>query len=157
MRLRKAAGATVLVALLLAAGAPAGAENGGRPLRVELSGANEVPPTPGGNADRATILLRLNQGQGRVCWTGLEVIRGSGGGLPSHGGIHRAPAGATGDVVLPLFGHGDFPQSYPTGETCIENVDRALIKDMRQNPQNYYVHMDNHQYGGRFVRGQLSR
>ena len=148
---------TVVAALIVATGAPVSAQNGGRPFRVELSGANEVPPTPGGNADRATIVLRVNLGQGRICWVLEEVVRGSGGARPSHGGIHRAPAGATGPVVLPLFGHGDTPQSYPTAERCIENVDRAVIKDMLRNPQNYYIHLDNHQYGGRFVRGQLSR
>ncbi len=48
-------------------------------------------------------------------------------------------------------------QSYPTTERCVENVDRTIIiKDVLRNPQNYCVHLDNQQYGVRFVRGQLA-
>ncbi len=86
----------------------------------------------------------------------MELHLGSGGALLSHGFIRGAPAGATGPVVVSLFGHEDTPQSYPTTERCVENVDRTIIKDVLRNPQNYYVHLDNHQYGVRFVRGQLA-
>lgn len=144
----------VLGALALTIGEPAWAANGGRPFRVELSGANQVPPTPAGDADRVTAVLRLNQGQGRVCFA-FGPLTLSSGPLPSHGGIHRAPAGAVGPPALPLFGHGDYPQSYPTEEVCVE-ADRALIKDIRKNPQDYYLYFDNHAYPQGLLRGQLS-
>lgn len=121
----------------------------GRPLKAALSGANEVPPT---GAATGSALVRLNQGQKRVCFT----ITASGLGPDVSGAhIHKAAAGANGPVVVPLdaaaLGTG------AAAKGCVQGVDVALIKDIRQNPQNYYVNVHTTQYPGGATRGQLSK
>lgn len=154
--------AAVAGALLLAG--PAGADGaGGRPFRLDLSGSNEFnaagdPINPHGDADRGSVVLTLNQGQERVCWTFGEITLTAGEALPHVAHIHEAPPGAGGPVRVDLFGTpttGPAPSSYPTGTTCV-HADADRIKDMRQNPENYYVNLHNAQHPGGVMRAQLA-
>ncbi len=143
---------------------PAGA--GGRPFEIALSGAEEVagnPPArsnPHGDADRGSVRIALNQGQGEVCYEFGELTLTAGDALPSAGHIHRAPAGQPGPIVVTLFGQPSpapipAPAGYPTEETCVEGVDPELIKEIRQNPEQFYVNLHNQQHPTGVVRGQL--
>ena len=100
---RRIAGRLVAsVGLLLVCAAPASAAPGGRRLTLDLTGANEVNaqgvPNQGDPDGSGTAELRINPGQGRVCWTihveGVDPI------TAAH--IHAAPATAPGPVVVPL-------------------------------------------------------
>jgi hypothetical protein len=143
---------------------PAGAEGtGGRPLRLPLSGAEEfnaagTPINPHGNADRGSVVLTLNQGQERVCWEFGAITLTAGEALPHVAHIHRAPEGFGGPVVVDLFGTGSTPPAptaYPTGTICV-HADAELIKDIRQNPEDYYINLHNVPHGGGVMRAQLS-
>ncbi len=131
------------VALMLAA-VPAMA--GGRPLTAELTGATEVP-NPGDPDGSGFAAVTLNQGLGEVCFDitveGVDPI------AAAH--IHDAPAGLPGPVVVNF----DVLANGLSG--CVSGVDADLIKDIRQNPGEYYVNVHNPAFPGGALRGQLSK
>ena len=142
--------ATGVAVAMLVLGSVAAARDGGRPLSTTLTGAEETPnpgdPNATGQAD-----LRLNQGQNEVCfkisWADVD-------GQVFAGHIHRAPAGASGPVVVTLF-TGSFAGT-DSVSGCTQNVDRNLIKAIRKNPTAYYVNVHSRpNFPGGAVRGQL--
>jgi len=134
--------ATVVLAAILAPAA-AQADDGGRPLGAELSGANEVPPAdPNGSG---TVTLRLNPGQQEICYQ-LQVTDIA---PASAAHIHAAMAGVNGPVVVPLA-----PPTTGASGGCVE-VDRALVRAIIKDPQNYYVNVHNTDFPGGAIRGQL--
>lgn len=134
---------------------------GGRPFDTTLTGAAEVPG-PGDPDGMGAAHLELNQGQGTVCW---EISLENVDPLPFGGHIHIGAEDEAGPIVLTLLGAPAnaaptttpaAPTSYPAS-ACVENVDAALIKDIRQNPDQYYVNLHNEIFPTGAVRGQLSK
>lgn len=137
-------GVLAVLAMALALAVPA--LGGGRPLSTELSGENENPPT--GHEATGTAEVTLNQGLGEVCadieTSGFEedeVIAGH---------IHVGLPDENGPVVV------DLQVTSPDHSICVE-ADRDLIKDIRQNPSNYYVNLHTLEFLGGVIRGQLSK
>lgn len=138
------------------------ADAGGRPFSLALSGAQEfnasgAPINPHGDNDRGSVKLTLNQGRGRVCWAFGPITLTAGDSLPSAAHIHRAPAGFAGPIVVNLFGTPDTvpaPAAYPTGRTCV-SAPKALVKEIRKNPEAFYVNLHNTPHGGGVMRAQL--
>lgn len=118
--------------------------HGGRPLSAALSGANEVTAIGGDPDGTGFAEVTLNQGQGEVCFNisveNLDTV------ILAH--IHSAPAGVNGPVVVDF--HGQL-------NGCTTGVDKDLIKDIRQNPDNYYVNVHTTPFPAGAVRGQLSK
>ena len=142
--------ATGVAFVLPALGSVAAADDGGRPLSTALMGAAEVPgpgdPDATGQAD-----LRLNQGQGEICF---EIGWADVDGDVFAGHIHVAPAGIAGPVVVTLF-TGSFAGT-DSVSGCTQNVDPELIKAIRQDPSAYYVNVHSRpNFPGGAVRGQL--
>ena len=140
-----------LVVLAFAiAGAPAFADDGGRPFTTTLTGANEVPG-PGDPDASGTASLTLNVGQGEVCfdlaWAAID-----GTVVAAH--IHAAQAGVAGPVVVPLFS-GGFAGT-DSASACV-SADRSLLLAIVQSPQNYYVNVHSTVFPAGAVRGQLSK
>lgn len=135
------AGMTVLL-MMLAATALAG----GRPFTTALSGANEVPG-PGDPDGTGTAHITLNQGQGEVCFdiTVANIDAAIGG----H--IHVGTSDVAGPVVVNLLG------STPSVLSGCVDADKDLIKDIRQNPEDYYVNVHTAPFPAGAVRGQLSK
>jgi CHRD domain len=135
---------------VLAVGAPAYGE--GRPFATTLTGAAEVPG-PGDADASGTAVLTLNQGQGEVCfdlsWAGID-----GTVVAAH--IHAAPAGVAGPVVVPLF-VGVALAGTDSASECVSGVSEELIKDIRHNPENYYVNVHSTVFPAGAARGQLSK
>ena len=124
------------------------AADGGRKFTTTLTGAAEVP-VPGDPDGSGTALITLNHGQGEVCFE-LTV---SNIALPATGAhIHAAPAGSPGSVVVPLTP----PDASGSSSGCVI-ADRALIKAIIQNPEQYYVNVHNAGFPGGALRGQLSK
>jgi hypothetical protein len=122
------------------------AANGGVRLTTTLLGANEVPG-PGDPDGSGTAVLRLNVGQGEICYT--LTVSGIAPATLAH--IHVAPVGVAGPVVVPLV-----PPTSGTSSACA-TVDRELIKAIIQNPEAYYVNVHNAEYPAGALRGQLSK
>lgn len=132
----------VLVLILISVASVAA---GGRPLSADLSGANEVS---GGDPDGSGhASLTLNQGQGEICFDitveNVDPI--------TAGHIHAAPAGSNGPVVV------NFQVGANGLSGCVDGVDKALIKAIRQDPSAYYVNLHNGAHPGGAVRGQLEK
>ena len=119
---------------------------GGRPLSATLTGAAEVPG-PGDPDGSGIANVTLNQGQGEVCFdievSDIVTVRAA------H--IHDAPAGSASGVVVNF----DIANNGLSG--CVDGVDKDLIKDIRQNPEQYYVNVHNAEFGAGALRGQLSK
>lgn len=140
----------LVTALMMIAAIPAAA--GGRPLTAELSGANEVPRGSGDPDGSGTMSLTLNQGQGEICWE-LDVDDIS---APTRAHIHQGEAGVNGGVVV-FFFDTVIPNPIPVASEGCVDVDKDTIKDIRQNPQNYYVNVHNADFPAGAIRGQLSK
>ena len=160
------AGLAVLVigVATLVPGAGAGATDGGRPFDLELSGANEfngdgVPINPHGDDDGGTGSITINPGLGEVCFEFGALTLTAGEALPNNAHIHRAPAGIAGPVVVPLFGAqgAAAPTAYPTERTCVGDVDRELLVQILQQPDDFYVNLHNSQHPAGVMRDQLHR
>jgi hypothetical protein len=140
-----------LAATLVFAGV-AVAGNGGRTLSTAMSGAEEAPgpgdPDATGQAD-----LRLNQGRNRICFE-LSWADIDGTVFAAH--IHEAPAGEPGPIVVPLF-EGEFAGTDEASD-CVTGLDRALIKDIRKHPGDYYVNVHSTPgFEAGAIRGQLEK
>jgi CHRD domain len=124
----------------------------GRPLHATLKGANEVPPAGGASG---TASIRLNQGKGRVCVT----LTFTGGATPIFAHIHKDRAGHTGPVVVSLSSAAiiNALAAGKPGRGCFSGVDRALIKDIRQHPADYYVNIHDTANPNGAARGQLHK
>lgn len=137
----------LVLGLIFFAGSAAAQEDSGRPLSATLTGAAEVPGP--GDADGAgTATIRLNQGKKQVCYE-LSVANIATATL-AH--IHRGGATVSGPPVITLEAPAD-----GTSSGCVENVSDELIKEIRQNPENFYVNVHNAEFPDGAVRGQLGK
>lgn len=119
----------VVVASLIPAGVAAerlpNSLHGGDPFTAVLSGH-------GTGMSRVT----LNPGQQEVCWE-VTVAHLTAPVFAAH--IHTA---VTGGIVVPFFNTGFNTPSHATSFSgCTENVDRALIEAIQDNPAGYYVNV----------------
>ncbi len=103
--------------------------HGGDPFTAVLSGHGS-----------GMSLVTLNPGQREVCWV-VTVAGLTAPAFASH--IHKLPAvGVNGPIVVPFFNTGpSTPSSATSFSGCTENVDRALIEDIQDNPAGYYVNV----------------
>ena len=141
----------LMVLTVLALGSVAA--DGGRQFTTTMTGAAEVNaqgvPNQGDPDGIGTATITLNYGQGTVCWE-LSV---SGITLPASAAhIHEAPVTAPGPVVVPLSA----PDASGFASGCA-TVDRELIKDIIQHPEEYYVNVHNADYPSGALRGHLSK
>jgi Cu/Zn superoxide dismutase len=155
--MRRRASVVVVMGALVALAVWVGtASGGGRPLSTSMSGANENPKN--NSPATGTTALRLNHGQGTVCY---DMTVSSLTTSPSAAHIHKAPAGSNGGVVVHLFGSGGAPApttaSFTITNFCQSGVSQALIKDIIQNPDQYYVNVHTSTFPNGEIRGQLGK
>ena len=119
---------------------------GGRRLSANLTGAAEVPG-PGDADGKGTAKVTLNHGKGEVCYElSVSNIQAA---TAAH--IHQGPAGQAGDVKVPFTAPAN-----GKSKGCV-SADRDLIKDIMQNPANYYVNVHNAEFPKGAIRGQLGK
>ena len=128
-----------LLALTSTAATAAGAKRS-----TSLSGAEEVPPADPDGTGSARITL--NAGKATVCWE--LTVSNIAPATAAH--IHKAPAGVNGSIVVGLS-----PPTSGSSSGCT-TADPALIEDIIDNPEQYYVNVHNAEFPGGAVRGQLS-
>src|SRR4051794_40004331 len=119
------------------------ASHGGRPLHATLLPENQVPPTA--SEGSGTALVTLNQGQGEVCWD-ISASDLTSPVILAH--IHHGAADTNGQVVV------DFMEPVNGLNGCV-NADAGLIKQIRQDPADYYVNVHTTMFPAGEVRGQL--
>ncbi len=114
-------------------------------LAADLTGAAEIG---GGDPDgTGSALINFSPASNEICFD----IRVSNLATPTAAHIHHAAAGINGPVVVPLSAPVN---GVATG--CV-TADPALIKDIMQHPEDYYVNVHTVEYPGGAIRGQLSR
>lgn len=149
MHLMRVLGVAALVAFAIVAwAAPADvtADDGGRRLTTGLTGAEEFPG-PGDPDGSGTATLRLNPGQGQVCYE--LTVSNIAPATAAH--IHVGAAGVAGPVVVGLA-----PPTSGSSSGCA-SASRELVLAILTNPANYYVNVHNAVYPAGAVRGQLSK
>ena len=122
-------------------------DQGGRRLTATLTGAAEVPE-PGDPDGTGRAVIKLNQGKGEVCFE--LTVSNIASATAAH--IHSGAAGVAGGVVVTLTP----APSDGSSEGCV-TASADLIKDIRQNPGNFYVNVHNADFPDGAVRGQLSK
>ncbi|MFI6980313.1 CHRD domain-containing protein [Embleya sp. NPDC050154] len=125
-------------------------------LPAEATGKQEVQNAEGkktGDPDgRADTSVRPwgNCIDWSFSWTGVAP--------PTLGHLHKAAAGANGDVVAPLFdAKGGLPQSVTGLAGTVEGIDPAVVERINATPANYYTNLHTGEFPGGAVRGQLDR
>jgi len=144
--MKKIAIVPIVLIMIAVLAFPGAVSAGGRPFSTELTGAAEVPG-PGDPDGEGTAHLTLNQGQGEICYE--LTVSGIAPATAAH--IHVGDSTVAGPVVVPL----NAPTS-GSSSGCA-SVDPALIKAIRQNPENYYVNVHNAEFPAGALRGQLSK
>ena len=128
---------------------------GGRGFSTTLSGANECNAAGAcnlGDPDGSgTAMIEVNVGQQRVCWK-ITVDNIS---APMRGHIHKGPVGGAGGIVVPFFEPSTVDLDGCTSTT--QPVDRALLMDIIQHPQDYYVNVHTTDFPAGAIRGQLGK
>ena len=130
---------------------------GGRKFVTALTGQAELD---GGalSADMdgtGTAQVFVNHGQRRVCWN-LTNLANLDTLVAAH--IHQAPSNASGPIRISFFHFGQpIDLEGCTEGTALHPFDRARLKDVIQNPQNYYVNIHTSAFTGGAIRGQLSK
>lgn len=146
MNLRITLPLAALAAASIVATAAAQQGEGGRPYTVPLTGAAERPG-PGDPDGTGTATLRVNAGQGQVCYA-INVANIDAATL-AH--IHRGAADAAGPVVVNFD-----PPADGSSEGCA-SVARSLAQELIRAPAGFYVNVHNAAFPGGAIRGQLSR
>ena len=114
-------------------------------LSATLTGAAEVPG-PGDPHGSGPAEIYINQGQGTFTYViSVENISPATG---AH--LHEAPAGSFGPIVYTLVP--------PTGglSSGVINIGKEMAKEIRKNPEMYYLNVHNPAFPAGAVRGQLS-
>jgi hypothetical protein len=121
------------------------ANGGGVEIDANLLGIAEQPEL--GDPDgTGTAVIRLRQGQGRVCFK-LEV-QNLGTVAAAH--IHKGGAEASGPVVVPLA-----PPTSGSSIGCVKAA-RVVVKDILADRAGYYVNVHTADFGAGAVRAQLA-
>jgi hypothetical protein len=124
-------------------------------LKADLSGDSEVPPADPDGDGRARVVLKPEEGL--VCFK----VKFDDTGTPNRGHIHRGVAGQNGGIVVPFFelvGQPADPRNDELEESKLEDcvsADPALIQEIADNPEGFYVNLHNARFPGGAIRGQL--
>jgi CHRD domain len=123
------------------------ADGGGRKLTASLTGAAEVPG-PGDSDGAGSAAIRLNHGQGQVCFR-LSVSNLTLPATAAH--VHRGAAGQAGPPVVTLTA----PDATGSSSGCV-TASRELVKEILKNASGFYVNVHTTDFSDGAVRGQLS-
>ncbi len=115
----------------------------GTTLSTDLVGAEERPG-PGDPDGHGFVTLTMNQGQGEICFE----LTLSGIDPATRGHIHKAPAGEPGPIFVTLF------ESEGPGAKCV-SATKDQIKEIRKNPEGFYVNIHTATFPAGAIRGQL--
>ena len=147
MRARTAALAFA-AALVVALAVPLIA-SAGTPLTAHLTGKQIVNPNGGAPNGSASVVLKVNRVERRICFTinykGLTKVTGA------H--LHKGNAGQIARPIVTLFSGS---KASPA-KGCVKGLKQRIVKRLKRKPSQHYVDIDTKKYPNGAVRGQLSR
>jgi hypothetical protein len=133
------AATTLFVSLMASADVPG-------PLFASPQGQNEIPDADPDGRGGFTAIIDGDQ----FCF-GLTVTNLD---QPTGAHIHKANAGANGDIVIPLTAPATGDPGTSSG--CV-SADPALLQDILNRPGQYYVNVHTVVFPGGGIRDQLVR
>ena len=132
-------------------------------LKAGLNGDKEVSPTGekgvGDPNGRGKATVKINVDRRRACfslsWDRIDA--------PSMAHIHEGDADTAGPIVIPLFmtgdeglpGDQDLPDTLDSAGGCVTEVEKALLRNIKNNPREFYVNIHNDAFPAGAIRGQL--
>jgi hypothetical protein len=119
--------------------------SGGRAFAVALTGEAESPA--GDLVGTGTASVRLRAGQGQVCYQ----LAASNLPPAAAAHIHRANAGSSGPVVVPL----KTPNAAGKASGCVTAA-RTLVNAILASPASYYANVHTAEFPNGAIRGQLT-
>jgi hypothetical protein len=142
--------ATTVGAVVLVAGISGAAVT---KLRAPLRGS-DTTDTDG----RGRAIVRLDPQARTVCfnvrWRNLDD-------QPFASHIHIGGAGVDGDIVVHFFDAASVDAAIPAQISgvrgCAEDIARRLIRQIRDNPNGYYVNVHTESFPSGAIRGQLKK
>ena len=105
-------------------------------------------PGPGDPNGSGSAAIRLNHGQGQVCFR-LSVSNLTLPATAAH--IHRGVAGQANPPLVTLTA----PDATGSSSGCV-SASRELVKEILKNPSGFYVNVHTSDFSDGAVRGQLT-
>jgi hypothetical protein len=142
--------ATLGCTLLLPA-VPAGAA--ATTLQAALSGGDTEVPDPGDPDGSGGAVVKVDVKKQKVCYT-LVVLDITLPTAAAH--IHEGEAGVAGPIAVTLKAPQEIAGTgigLATG--CAKDQPKPLLRDIRRNPDRYYINVHTADFPGGAVRGQL--
>jgi hypothetical protein len=118
-----------------------------------LSGGAAEVPDPGDPDGSGGAQVTINVKKERVCFV-LVVLDIALPTAAAH--IHEGEAGVAGGIVVTLEAPTEIDGTgIGLANGCVRDQPRALLRDIKNNPDQYYVNVHNAEFPGGAVRGQL--
>lgn len=122
-------------------------------LQASLSGGDTEVPDPGDPDGSGGAVVKVNVKKQKVCYT-LVVLDITLPTAAAH--IHEGEAGVAGGIVVTLKAPEEIADTgigLATG--CAKDQPKPLLRDIRGNPDRYYINVHTADFPGGAVRGQL--
>jgi hypothetical protein len=133
--------AAVAIGLLISSGCSTTAAEKGEPIKIKLSGDQEVPPVKTTASGSGTIVVSADRSvSGSVTTSGVEATA-------AH--IHDGPAGKNGPIIIPLTKTSDNTWSVPAGAKLTDAQHASYLAG------NLYVNVHSAANKGGEIRGQI--
>lgn len=138
--------ATMWIGVLPASAAPT-------TLVSALEGGAAEVPDPGDPDGFGAAKVRVDVRKQKVCFT-LIVLQIALPAAAAH--IHEGAAGVAGDIVVTLKPPTEVGGTgIGLSSGCVKRLPKGLLRDIKRNPDDYYVNVHNGAFPGGAVRGQL--
>jgi hypothetical protein len=142
-----------LLGLLAAAAIPAiavidGPETNAKVRIATLTGDGETADIDSDGVGVATVTIDRRK---KVLCYDISIT----GVTPIAFHIHDGAAGVDGPIVVDFTAFGQAVKKQSRG--CTRDVAKPLLRDIQQNPEDYYVNIHSDAYPGGELRGQLDK
>lgn len=122
-------------------------------LEAALTGGSAQVPDPGDPDGSGAAQVKINVKKEKLCFT-LVVLDITLPTAAAH--IHEGEAGVAGGIAVTLRAPEEVAGTgigVATG--CVKGQARSLLRDIKRNPDQYYVNVHTADFPGGAVRGQL--
>lgn len=141
----------IVAVTMIAMALPASAAATG--LHAALSGGAAEVPDPGDPDGSGAAEVKVNVKKQKLCFT-LVVLDITLPTAAAH--IHEGAAGVAGGIAVTLSAPVEIADTgigLATG--CVKEQPKSLLRDIKNNPDQYYINVHTSDFPGGAVRGQL--
>lgn len=117
-------------------------------VQAKLTGSEVLPTEPGDPDGAGDATLHLYPVKNKICYN----ISASNLSEPTEAHLHMGKAGEEGSVKLKLRTP---PQNGDSVRECRRGLSMEFIRNIKRNPENYYIDVHSSEFPDGAVRGQL--